>query len=263
MLDPAPTPPNTPLDADILCVKCHYNLRGLQPNKRCPECGLLIAVSLPCRRAVSIADWINIRRALLRVVIANVSMIGVVVAAAVAALFLPSGLTFIAPLTAALGLCILAFVRATGYALLASVDRGFDHAPEEWDAHVAVSQMAWARACLFPLLVALLFLSTLQSRQQFEALLLPILLIAALAYIAAGALQFGALQYLLSRLGFRSRIPSLGKSVTSYAAACVIGAVGVLAWGLGAPFAWCVYHALLGRFFWIAHTKTRDYRQAA
>ncbi len=29
---------DTPIQTDLLCVKCGYNLRGLQPSSKCPEC---------------------------------------------------------------------------------------------------------------------------------------------------------------------------------------------------------------------------------
>jgi hypothetical protein len=35
-----------PLDRDLPCLTCGYNLRGLPPGSRCPECGLAIAVTL-------------------------------------------------------------------------------------------------------------------------------------------------------------------------------------------------------------------------
>ena len=39
-----------PIAVDHECVKCDYNLRGLQPNGRCPECGHDIASSLKTPR---------------------------------------------------------------------------------------------------------------------------------------------------------------------------------------------------------------------
>ncbi|MBL8760341.1 MAG: hypothetical protein JNL50_03480 [Phycisphaerae bacterium] len=34
------------LQGDVSCIKCSYNLRGLPPNRNCPECGEPIASSL-------------------------------------------------------------------------------------------------------------------------------------------------------------------------------------------------------------------------
>lgn len=34
------------LDVDVVCIRCQYNLRGLTPRHRCPECGLPILRSL-------------------------------------------------------------------------------------------------------------------------------------------------------------------------------------------------------------------------
>lgn len=43
-------PPNPPdptlLETDLPCVSCDYNLRGLPPDGRCPECATPVAVSL-------------------------------------------------------------------------------------------------------------------------------------------------------------------------------------------------------------------------
>jgi uncharacterized repeat protein (TIGR04138 family) len=46
----APDLPGGPLDltlhSDLTCLRCQYNLRGLTPGHRCPECGLPILRSL-------------------------------------------------------------------------------------------------------------------------------------------------------------------------------------------------------------------------
>lgn len=43
-LSPPPLPDSTPesISADLSCIHCGYNLRGLYPDGRCPECGELI-----------------------------------------------------------------------------------------------------------------------------------------------------------------------------------------------------------------------------
>jgi hypothetical protein len=41
---PAPSPPQ--ILADVPCLRCHYNLRGVDPSGQCPECGHLNHVSL-------------------------------------------------------------------------------------------------------------------------------------------------------------------------------------------------------------------------
>lgn len=58
MTEIAPTP--APLIHDILCIGCGYNLRGLEPSGRCPECGLAIADSNRGDR-LAFADpaWLN------------------------------------------------------------------------------------------------------------------------------------------------------------------------------------------------------------
>ncbi|MEM1354048.1 MAG: hypothetical protein AAGC44_00485 [Planctomycetota bacterium] len=40
---------DTPIDQDLFCAGCSYNLRGLSPLGRCPECGVPIADSLDAR----------------------------------------------------------------------------------------------------------------------------------------------------------------------------------------------------------------------
>jgi hypothetical protein len=47
---PAPPPP-VPLEEDVPCAGCGYNLRGLRPTGRCPECGRLVQVSILRYRA--------------------------------------------------------------------------------------------------------------------------------------------------------------------------------------------------------------------
>ncbi len=34
------------IDADVVCRCCSYNLRGLYPEGRCPECGTPVGISL-------------------------------------------------------------------------------------------------------------------------------------------------------------------------------------------------------------------------
>jgi hypothetical protein len=37
------------VDRDIACVSCNYNLRGLEPDGRCPECGAAVQLTLDDR----------------------------------------------------------------------------------------------------------------------------------------------------------------------------------------------------------------------
>lgn len=49
--------PNEHLELDIPCIRCGYNLHGLKPTGRCPECGLAMTPSLLARlRTVSSAN---------------------------------------------------------------------------------------------------------------------------------------------------------------------------------------------------------------
>src|SRR4051812_1996957 len=43
---PATTPHAPQLIADVPCLRCRYNLRGLDPPGQCPECGHLVHVSV-------------------------------------------------------------------------------------------------------------------------------------------------------------------------------------------------------------------------
>ncbi|MBN1342061.1 MAG: hypothetical protein JXQ73_05235 [Phycisphaerae bacterium] len=55
----APVISDGALDADIHCASCGYNLRGLRPSGRCPECGTPIARSLRGDLlAVSDPNWV-------------------------------------------------------------------------------------------------------------------------------------------------------------------------------------------------------------
>lgn len=46
MNPPPPSPPPLPINDDLLCMHCRYNLRTRSAADRCPECGLAIARTL-------------------------------------------------------------------------------------------------------------------------------------------------------------------------------------------------------------------------
>ncbi|MBN1512009.1 MAG: hypothetical protein JXB13_08340 [Phycisphaerae bacterium] len=50
--NPPESPDPTLLETDLPCVSCGYNLRGLPPDGRCPECATPVAVSLQ-------GDWLR------------------------------------------------------------------------------------------------------------------------------------------------------------------------------------------------------------
>lgn len=43
---------NESIDSDLNCIKCAYNLRGLRPCGRCPECGTCIKETIVARSLV-------------------------------------------------------------------------------------------------------------------------------------------------------------------------------------------------------------------
>jgi hypothetical protein len=55
---PSPVPSRSVSD-DVLCGKCGYNLRGLVPEERCPECGTFVTESL--RRPTLDGGWRSTR----------------------------------------------------------------------------------------------------------------------------------------------------------------------------------------------------------
>ncbi len=53
------TKPAAPIRGDLLCAKCGYNLRGLQTDGTCPECGNPIAPSLHSRTIFGDPFWLD------------------------------------------------------------------------------------------------------------------------------------------------------------------------------------------------------------
>jgi len=48
-----------PIDFDISCLNCGYNLRGLKPQSRCPECGLNVGDSLARHEIHADPKWLD------------------------------------------------------------------------------------------------------------------------------------------------------------------------------------------------------------
>jgi hypothetical protein len=62
--EPVPEPPiSSNIELNVPCLRCTYNLRGLPPSGRCPECGLAVARSLlTFVRGASAADFRDLNR---------------------------------------------------------------------------------------------------------------------------------------------------------------------------------------------------------
>jgi hypothetical protein len=78
-IPPAPAfldPPGVSLERDVPCRKCGYNLRGLLPEGRCPECGTAVGYSLQgdLLRFMS-PDWVGTLRSGARTIILGVAVI--------------------------------------------------------------------------------------------------------------------------------------------------------------------------------------------
>jgi len=130
---------------DKLCVDCGYNLRGLKPDGRCPECGVEVAASLVGHElhAASLPWLRTVRRgfgqmklAILLSVAACVLAIGIETLlelpypgsrAAVTIVWL----VFAAPMSAALLLAATGFLRATTVEPRVAY-RGEGYSPRRW-----------------------------------------------------------------------------------------------------------------------------------
>lgn len=53
----APPTRDEPIERDVACIGCDYNLRGLRPSGNCPECGEPIRRSLRLRRTPVVNEW--------------------------------------------------------------------------------------------------------------------------------------------------------------------------------------------------------------
>jgi serine/threonine protein kinase len=57
----APPPPDHPLEMDVACVQCGYNLRTLSVGGKCPECGRAVRDSLsPDRLVFADGQWLRV-----------------------------------------------------------------------------------------------------------------------------------------------------------------------------------------------------------
>jgi hypothetical protein len=241
------------ISEDTLCARCEYNLRGLSVSGRCPECGLVVAASLPTRQELSPHDWRIVRDSLALIVVANIGL-----ALILAFVLLISTLAIdsrTATWLIAVPLAILVVIRAGGYVRFAAVLRPLERSYAELDACNSIRLLANTRAALgcVPLVFAVLD-GTLPPRGMI-AMLLPLFgFIAFVLYCGAGCFQYSAMAYLLTVLGFRSRARRLGPSVAKHTLACNLGVFpGAALLGAGLIVSWVSYHLLLARFIRAAH----------
>jgi len=84
-------PNNEPVqrvDQDLCCVGCGYNLKSLQVGSMCPECGLPVRRSMPLSELAGSDAWFkSVRRGTLTLLVLCCSLLGLLYAALVIAIF--------------------------------------------------------------------------------------------------------------------------------------------------------------------------------
>lgn len=76
-MQPSPTEPTAPLDIDLYCMRCGYNLRGLAGDPiRCPECAQQNAIETVTETAALVGRHIaRVESAMLSMVLAMLMMV--------------------------------------------------------------------------------------------------------------------------------------------------------------------------------------------
>lgn len=165
-----------PINEHLHCVACGYNLRGLQRDGDCPECGASIKATIENEGRYAEQAWI---RQIADGALGAMAGVGAILLAVPGLALLRSWVVFLLPVLVLGGLVGLAGVWD-----LASRPRGaVPSRAEVWPGR-------WVRASLVILMPGTIILLASSSKGT-----------AGYALAAAGMLMFGVLPYLLSQHG--------------------------------------------------------------
>ena len=190
------TAPQPPIAEDMLCVACGYNLRGLLPDGRCPECGS------PVNRSVhgnllqyADAEWLRTALLGVRLMLWGILlMILVHIASSIGTGFGFPELYFIPPILVLACLDLLA-------AFLITVQEPRISSTED--------MVTWRRVIRICALASFLGQALIQLRPILHGSLFPT--VGALLYLAAVPVYFGKFIY-LRRFALRIPDPKLARS---------------------------------------------------
>ncbi len=189
------------IDEDLLCLKCDYNLRGLDPNRRCPECDMAVGRSIHgdmlrfcdpawVERLASGMDWIRL---------------GVILGLTAFILILALVATTSAPraaMASVSGLVAGAVVATIGFILVIGFWKATSPEPDRPSRQRVLDARVLARYCTEGgLLLALVGGLCLVPDSQLTVALWLIV-------VATGAGAIGSVCLLVYAIGIARRVPS-------------------------------------------------------